>query len=102
MVTTQGNHKGLPLHQKIFVSLHNNLVVGAILYGCPESLRKMFVSKTFVFNRVNCTRVGNDKSLVICFNLRYVEDNIQHEHHLNFITPKFRGKKFNLDQINHF
>ncbi|MCK5522606.1 MAG: hypothetical protein KAI83_05655 [Thiomargarita sp.] len=21
-VTTQGNHKGLPLHQKIFVSLH--------------------------------------------------------------------------------
>ncbi|MCK5522870.1 MAG: hypothetical protein KAI83_07015 [Thiomargarita sp.] len=36
---TQGNHKGLPLHQnqKIFVCLHKNIVVGAILYGCPES-----------------------------------------------------------------
>ncbi|MCK5523592.1 MAG: hypothetical protein KAI83_10710 [Thiomargarita sp.] len=29
-------HKGLPLHQNIFVSLHKNIVVGAILYGCPE------------------------------------------------------------------
>ncbi|MCK5521899.1 MAG: hypothetical protein KAI83_02080, partial [Thiomargarita sp.] len=36
IVTTQGNHKGLPLHQKIFVRLHKNIVVGAILYGCPE------------------------------------------------------------------
>ncbi|MCK5523567.1 MAG: hypothetical protein KAI83_10585 [Thiomargarita sp.] len=36
-VTTQGNHKGLPLHQKIFVSFHQNIVVGAILYSCPES-----------------------------------------------------------------
>ncbi|MCK5524268.1 MAG: hypothetical protein KAI83_14140 [Thiomargarita sp.] len=36
IVTTQGNHKELPLHQKIFLRLHKNIVVGAILYGCPE------------------------------------------------------------------
>jgi len=36
MVTTKGNHKGLPLHKNIVVILHKNIVVGAILYGCPE------------------------------------------------------------------
>jgi len=35
-VITQGNHKGLPLHQKIFVSINKNIIVGAILYGCPK------------------------------------------------------------------
>ncbi|MCK5522871.1 MAG: hypothetical protein KAI83_07020 [Thiomargarita sp.] len=30
----------LSLHQKIFVRLYKNIVVGAILYGCPDSLRK--------------------------------------------------------------
>ncbi|MCK5523672.1 MAG: hypothetical protein KAI83_11120 [Thiomargarita sp.] len=25
LVTTQGNHKGLPLHQNIFISLHKNI-----------------------------------------------------------------------------
>ncbi|MCK5521950.1 MAG: hypothetical protein KAI83_02345 [Thiomargarita sp.] len=29
----------MPLHQKIFVSRNKNIVVGAILYGCPESLQ---------------------------------------------------------------
>ncbi|MCK5525401.1 MAG: hypothetical protein KAI83_19910 [Thiomargarita sp.] len=31
----KGNHKGLPLHQNIFVSRNKNIIVGAILYGCP-------------------------------------------------------------------
>ncbi|MCK5525392.1 MAG: hypothetical protein KAI83_19865 [Thiomargarita sp.] len=26
----------MPLHKIFFVSLHKNIVVGAILYGCPE------------------------------------------------------------------
>jgi len=36
LVTTQGNHKGLPLHINIFGTRYKNIVVGAILYGCPE------------------------------------------------------------------
>ena len=35
-VTTQGNHKGLPLHKNIFGTRQKNLVVEATLYGCPE------------------------------------------------------------------
>ncbi|MCK5521631.1 MAG: hypothetical protein KAI83_00730 [Thiomargarita sp.] len=35
LLRAQGNHKGLPLHQNIFVSRNKNTVVGAILYGCP-------------------------------------------------------------------
>ncbi|MCK5522644.1 MAG: hypothetical protein KAI83_05865 [Thiomargarita sp.] len=26
----------MPLHQKIFISINKDIVVGAILYGCPE------------------------------------------------------------------
>ncbi|MCK5521647.1 MAG: hypothetical protein KAI83_00810 [Thiomargarita sp.] len=29
----------MPLRINIFVTRHKNIVVGAILYGCPESLQ---------------------------------------------------------------
>ncbi len=49
----QGNHKGLPLRINIFVTRHKNLVVGAILYGCPESLQKMLINSQMLFKPCN-------------------------------------------------
>ncbi|MCK5524334.1 MAG: hypothetical protein KAI83_14475 [Thiomargarita sp.] len=35
-LSSTGNHKELPLHQNLLVTRHKNIIVGAILYGCPE------------------------------------------------------------------
>ncbi|MCK5525025.1 MAG: hypothetical protein KAI83_18000 [Thiomargarita sp.] len=37
----------MPLHQNISVSLHKNIVVGAILYGCPDSLLNIELYRSF-------------------------------------------------------
>ena len=51
-VTTQGNHKGLPLQQYSYTSNRKYSYVGAIPCGCPESLKKSI--KFNAHDRQNC------------------------------------------------
>jgi len=43
IVTTHGKHKELPLRLNIFGTKHKNIVVGARLTGCPESLQCIMI-----------------------------------------------------------
>jgi len=43
-VTTQGNHKGLPLQQDSFGEFRKYSYVGTIPCGCPESLQAVLTN----------------------------------------------------------